>query len=88
MITKFPDFFPWFKMKFPDFSLIFSKKGDFPWLSLIWKRDFEIPWFSLIFPDAGHPDNYSFWPLYSCPLRNILANHHKYLFLIKCLFDM
>ena len=55
MITKFPDFFPWFKMKFPDFSLIFSKKADFPWLSLIWKRDFEIPWFSLIFPDAGHP---------------------------------
>ena len=56
MITKFPDFFPWFKMKFPDFSLIFSKNGDFPWLSLIWKRDFEIPWFSLIFPDAGHPE--------------------------------
>ena len=42
-------------MKFPDFSLIFSKKVDFPWLSLISKRDFEIPWFSLIFPDAGHP---------------------------------
>ena len=34
-------------MKFPDFSLIFSKKVDFPWLSLIWKRDFKIPWFSL-----------------------------------------
>ena len=32
-------------MKFPDFSLIFSKKVDFPWLSLIWKRDFAIPWF-------------------------------------------
>ena len=44
-------------MKFPDFSLIFSKKVRFPWLSLIWKRAVEIPWFSLIFPDAGHPDS-------------------------------
>ena len=39
-------------MTFPDFSLIFSKKGRFSpdfevWLSLILKRDFEIPWFSL-----------------------------------------
>ena len=45
-------------MKFPDFSVIFSKKVDFPWLSLIWKRDFEIPRFSLIFPDAGHPESW------------------------------
>ena len=43
-------------MKFPDFSLIFSKKFHFPWLSLIWKSYFEIPWFFLIFPDAGHPE--------------------------------